>query len=153
MIKNIFEVGLVGCAGFTCFLLIMAYSGIASEMRDEEGNFRKKRSLKSFFGAALFILFLFGLLYLGNVRLLNNTENTPGWVKLWLNGFGIFFIIHLFDLIVLDYLIVVKWHPRFLKLPDTDYYTSFKPHVDGFVRGIPIGIVASFLCSTTTLVL
>ena len=61
LIINIIQVGGIGCLVFTVFILFMAYSGIASEMRDEEGNFKKKRNLKTIFGAILFVSFLFGL--------------------------------------------------------------------------------------------
>ena len=72
---------------------------------------------------------------------------TPGFEILFLNAFGIYFFLMLFDLIVLDYLIVVKWHPKFLNLPDTDYYTKFKPHLKGFGRGLAIGIIFSAIIS------
>ena len=44
MINNILEIGALGCVVFTGFLLFMAYSGIASAMRDEEGKFIKQHS-------------------------------------------------------------------------------------------------------------
>ncbi len=151
LILNVIQVGGIGCLVFTAFILFMAYSGIASEMRDEEGNFKKKRNLKSVLGAILFVFFLFGLLYAGNRCFIASVDEPPGLLLLWINSFGIFLIIHLYDLIIIDYLVVIKWHPKFLKLPDTYYYRSFRPHFKGFVRGIPLGIVASFITSIITI--
>jgi len=151
LIINIIKFGGMGCLIFSVFILFMAYTGIASEMRDEEGNFKKKRNLKTIFGIILFVSFLFGLLYIGNLRFIESTEGTPGLLLLCTNSFGIFFLIHLYDLIVIYYLVVVKWHPKFLKLPDTNYYRSFTPHLKGFVKGIPIGIGASFITSIITI--
>lgn len=147
MINNILKFGALGCVVFTGFLLLMVYSGIASAMRDEEGNFRKEKNFKSVLGAIFFMSFLLGLLFFANVSYADSTATTPGLIPLWINSLGVFFVIHIYDLLVLDYLIIVKWHPKFLNLPDTNYYRSFRPHVIGFLKGIPLGIIASLLSS------
>lgn len=147
MLTNILGMGAFGCLLFTLFLIFMSYSGIAAAMRDEEGNFRKEKSFKSILGAVLFFSFLIGLLYSANMRFADGLTDEPGLMDLWLNSFGVFFVLHVFDLIVLDYLVVVKWHPEFLKLPNTDYYRTFRPHVIGFFKGIPLGIIASLIVS------
>lgn len=152
LLSNILRMGFIGCAVFTVFVIFMAFSGIASEMRDEEGNFRKKRNVKSILGGLLFILFLLGLLILGNHQLFKAPEANPNFLILFVNAFGIFFFIHLFDLVVLDYLIVVKWHPKFLKLPDTEYYSTFQPHLKGFLKGIPLGIFASLIATILSII-
>ena len=147
MIKNILEIGAIGCVVFTGFILFMAFSGIASAMRDEEGKFRKEKNFKSALGAIMFLCFLFGLLYIANVKYANSLSTTPGLINLWINSLGVFFVIHIYDLVVLDYLVVVKWHPKFLNLPNTSYYKSFRPHMIGFLKGIPLGIIASLISS------
>ena len=147
MITNILKIGGIGCLVFTCFIIIMSLTGVAGAMRDETGKFRKKVNGKTLTGIMAFISFLFGLLYIGNIYYKSTMTGDPGFIQLWLNSFGIFMVLHLYDLIVLDYLVVVKWHPGFLKLPDTDYYTTFSPHVKGFIRGIPMGLIASLLVS------
>ena len=147
MIKNILEIGVAGCVGFTSFLLFMSYSGIAATMRDEDGKFRKEINFKSALGAILFLCFLLGLLFFANVKYANSLPTAPGFIHLWINSFSVFFIIHIYDLLVLDYLVVTKWHPKFLNLPDTNYYRSFRPHAIGFLKGIPIGIIASLISS------
>jgi len=148
MVINILTIGGIGSLVFTCFILFMGYSGIAAAMRDEEGKFKKELNWKSLTGGIAFICFLPGLLYLGNISYAKTAIESPGFLEYFLNAFGIFLIVHLYDLIVLDYLIVVKWHPSFLKLPDTDYYNKMAPHLKGFARGIPIGLVASLLVSS-----
>ena len=95
----------------------------------------------------MFLSFLLGLLFIANVRYANSVPTGPGLINLWINSFGVFFVIHLYDVLVLDYLIIVKWHPKFLNLPDTRYYTTIRPHVIGFFKGIPLGILASLMAS------
>ena len=147
IIRNILIVGGIGSLIFTVFIAIIAYTGLAEETRDKEGKFKKKLTWKSVMAFILFVSFLLGLLYAGNTRLINSFEENPGLLLLWINSFGIFFVVNLFDLIVLDYLIIVKWHPKFLKLPDTEYYRTVEPHMKGFIKGISIGMVFSFIVS------
>jgi len=147
MLTNILKLGALGCILFTVFLVLMSTSGIAAEMRDENGEFKKKLNFKSVLGAILFLCFLLSLLFFANINYSNLKPSNPSLIDLWINSFGVFFFIHLYDLLVLDYLIVVKWHPKFLNLPDTNYYRSFRPHVIGFLKGIPLGILASLIAS------
>lgn len=147
MVNNILKIGTLGCIVFTGFILLMSYSGIASAMRDEEGKFRKEINFKSALGAIIFLCFLLGLLFIANVKYANSLPATPSLINLWINSLSVFFIIHVYDLLVLDYFIIIKWHPKFLDLPNTSYYRSFRPHVIGFLKGIPLGVIASLLSS------
>jgi hypothetical protein len=147
MIRNILTIGGIGSLIFTCIILLMLVTGIASEMRDEEGDFRKSFNWKTLIGGIAFISFLFSLLYIGNVNYIISLHEKPNLFQLWLNSFGIFLVVQLYDLIILDYLVIVKWHPKILKLPETEYYRTLAPHVKGFVKGIPIGIIASLVAS------
>lgn len=85
LIVNILNIGGIGCLVFTAFILFMAYTGIASEMRDKEGNFKNKRNLKTVLGATLFIFILVGLLYVGNLFLMESAVKSPGLLLLWIN--------------------------------------------------------------------
>jgi hypothetical protein len=147
MINNILEVGALGCVVFTGFLVFMAYSGIAAAMRDEEGKLKKEINPKSVIGTILVLGLILGLLFIANLKYADSLPTTPSLINLWINSLGVFFIIHVYDLIILDYLIIVKWHPKFLNLPNTSYYNSLRPHVIGFLKGIPLGIIASLIAS------
>lgn len=147
MLACILKFGLVGCLVFTGFVVIMSKTGIAAAMRDENGTFRKNLNWKMLTGALAFILFLLSLLLTGSYCLAQSTAQTPGFVQFFGTVFGVFMVVHLYDLLVLDYIIVVRWHPAFLKLPDTEYYTSFTPHLIGFFRGLPMGVLASLIVS------
>ena len=151
MIINILQVGGIACLLFTAVIVTVGLSGIADAIRDEHGNFRKEFNLKTVFGLLLMLFLILGMQIWGNLRCMQIREEPLGLMPLWINGFSIFMVLHLYDLIVLDYLIIVRWHPRFLKLPDTDYYTNLRPHFIGFIRGIPFGILLSLLASLVTI--
>ena len=147
LLKNILITGAIGSLVFTLLVILFAYSGLAAEIRDEYGQFRRRMSLKAILGVLVFISFLLGLLVTSNILLSNRMEQSPEFSELWINSFGVFMFVHIYDLVVLDYLIIVKWHPAFLKLPETAYYKTIKPHVYGFFRGIPFGMVLSLVVS------
>jgi len=147
MIINILWVGGVACLMFTVLIATAGTTGIADAVRDEEGRFRKKLTVTSALGLLLMLSFILGMLLWGNYRWLQLSGASPTLLSLWVNGFGIFMVLHLYDLIVLDYLIIVRWHPKFLNLPNTDYYTSFRPHFIGFLRGLPLGMLLSFVAA------
>lgn len=151
MINNILFVGGIGCVLFTGWLILFGLSGWVKHVRDKEGEFRNKWNWQGVLGMAVFAAFLLGVLVWGNLRLQTLCMEPPRFTLLFLNSFGIFLMIHLFDLIVIDYLLIVLWHPKFLNLPNTEYYTSIRPHIKGFAKGIPIGLVASGIAATLSL--
>lgn len=151
MLTSILISGATGSILFTVFLVMMARSGIAAEIRDEEGQFKKISGKKAWFGLVFFVLFLLSVLTGGNLLYEELSVGAPAYIARVSQAFGVFFFIHAYDLFIIDYLIVVKWHPQFLKLPDTPYYTTVKPHLDGFIRGIPIGIVFSAIAAALSL--
>lgn len=148
MISNILYTGLIGSLIFTLIIIVVGTTGIFDAIRDKEGKFKKELNWQSVLGFSLMLGFIIGLFYWSNWRFVNMVGEIPSLMTLWANAFGTFMVLHLFDLLILDYLIIVKWHPDFLNLPDTDYYTKFKPHLEGFFRGLPLGLVLSFLVST-----
>ena len=151
MLINILQVGGVACLIFTVLIATVGATGIADAVRDEQGRFRKKLTFTSALGLLLMLSFILGMLLWGNYRWIQFSDEPPTLLPLGVNAFGIFMVLHLYDLIVLDYLIIVRWHPKFLNLPDTDYYTSFRPHFIGFLRGLPLGILLSFVAALLTI--
>ena len=126
---------------FTALLLLMRAVGVIDAARDREGKFRRM-TLKSLVGFASVLTLMVGFPALGAVTILEGAISL--WAA-WGVAYGIFFVINLYDFVVLDYLIIVRWHPAFLNLPDTDYYKTARPHAEGFARGTVIGIPATLV--------
>jgi len=146
ILQNASKYGFIGCFGFFAMLIVVDRTGIFKAVRDEEGNFRKKFNGTALLGMALMIAFMVSLFWWSNASLAKIYPFPTLW-EYWLNSFFVFFIIHLFDLIVIDLMLIVWWHPKFLNLPDTDYYTKSQPHIQGFFRGIPFGLIITLLVS------
>ena len=132
--------GGVGSVIFTGLLLGMRALGVIDAARDPEGRFRRL-SVKSFVGFASVLALMVGFPALGSAMILEG----PTFWSAWGVAYGIFFLINLYDFVVLDYLIIVRWHPAFLNLPDTDYYRTTRPHAEGLARGTVLGIPATLL--------
>ena len=133
--------GGLGSLLFTGLLFLMRAFGVTDAARDREGRFRRL-SLKSLVGFASVLVLMVGFPALGSVTILERAISL--WAA-WGVAYGIFFVINLYDFVVLDYLIIVRWHPTFLNLPDTDYYNTTRPHAEGFARGTLIGIPATLV--------
>ncbi|NNE26730.1 MAG: hypothetical protein HKN09_07790 [Saprospiraceae bacterium] len=124
---------------FLALIIAMGLSGIFKKIRDDEGRIIKPLNPEAYLGFALFIALMFFSIYKSNMHL----DIEPNWCIFWINGFLTYVVMSLMDLIILDYLLVVVWHPAKLKLPDTAYYTTMKPHVEGFFRGLIPGFLIS----------
>ena len=148
LLASIVVAGILGSLLFSVFLILMARSGIAAEIRDEEGHFKKLKGIRAWFGMLFFIAFLLSVLIGGNLLYAHWINSNLTLFNRFLNAFGVFLFLHVYDLLIIDYLIVVKWHPAFLNLPETGYYSTMKPHIVGFIRGLPLGIVFSVIAAT-----
>lgn len=132
--------GVLGSLVFTGLLFFMRAVGVTDAARDRGGRF-KRLSMKSLIGIMSMLTFMIGFPALGASSILSG-NNLTLWTA-WGAAYGIYFVINLYDFVVLDYLVIVRWHPAFLDLPDTDYYTTMRPHAEGFARGILIGLPAT----------
>jgi len=129
----------------TMLLLLQHVLGIENSVRDEAGNLEAGRSRTGL----LLSLFVFSLLIgvpLAAIWLAESSGYSLSFLEMWAMAYAVFFLANLYDLVVLDYILVVRHRPGFISgLPDTPYYTTMKPHVQGFARGLVIGIVLSLI--------
>jgi hypothetical protein len=133
--------GGLGSLLFTGLLLLMRSIGVTDAARDREGKFRRM-TWKSLVGFASVLTMMVGFPALGSATILEGDISL--WAA-WGVAYGIFFVVNLYDFVVLDYLLIVRWHPAFLNLPDTDYYKTTRPHAAGFARGTVMGIPATLV--------
>ena len=132
--------GALGSGILTAALIVLRASGVVDATRDREGKF-KRLTAKGLIGFLTMVLIVVGFPTWGTLSVLDG-DVSSFWAA-WGVAYGIFFVINLYDLVVLDYLVIVRWHPAFLELPDTDYYRTLRPHAEGFVRGSLMGLVAT----------
>lgn len=130
---------------FTTLLLVQYKLGFENSVRDEAGNLDARRSPRGL----LLSLFVFALLIgvpTAAIWIAETTVAPLTFGQMWGLAYAIFFLANLYDLVVLDYILVVKHRPSFITgLPDTPYYTTMKPHVQGFARALVIGAIISLV--------
>lgn len=139
--------GLIASLLFTGLLLVHHFFGPGPDVRDERGKKQIPREYRTFVIVEMIaiITLLVGASSLGVIRL---AELSPGagvmpqiaaaYLVLW--------IVNLWDLVVIDWALLIRFRPRWLIVPETDYYTLVRPHFMGWLAGhlymIPLAILA-----------
>ena len=99
----------------------------------------KRRSL--WWGLPLFAILLGGPL-VSTLLLERQSAAPPGFASLFVHAYAVAFAFNLVDLIVIDWLIICAWTPRWLVMAGTEGmagYSNYRHHFRGFI----IGCVAS----------
>jgi hypothetical protein len=149
-ILTILLFGLLMAAIFTLLLISQYLLGFNNSARNESGDFDMRRSPIGI----LMVVFVFSLII--GIPVLANTWLTTelgkqSWLSYFMVAYGIFFFTNLWDLIVFDYILIIRFRPSFIKLPDTSYYTTMQPHIKGWFRGLVIGLLTSFMAATISI--
>lgn len=101
-----------------------------------------------FFGALL-------LPPIWSILRLESVLGTLSFGEMWLHVFIIWMTFNLIDLIVLDWLIVVAWNPKRLRLPGTEdvmHHNSYAYHFQGFLKGTVMGAVFSAIVAALVMI-
>ena len=138
---------LVGAVGFTLLLILAKVTKAFQLVRDEVGLYRKPMPLGGWMVMAGFVLTIFLFLIAATYFGLHMKGISPSFWTLWLMNFMTFFTLLLFDTFIIDILILVLWHPAFLKLPDMDVCTSISFHLKTMLFGTIFSIAISFIGS------
>ncbi len=120
--------GGIGAALFSVIVLIFCRTGVAWAERGE---------VKRTVGSIIILGGLISLQLLANFFGLKLQNFSISFGELFMLNYGLYLLLFLFDTLVIDILVIVKWHPAFLQLPETEVATSVKYHL----KTIPIGIV------------
>lgn len=140
--------GLIGIVGFTLMVVFYWKIGAFTSARDENGKLRKPIPIKGIISMLSVLVAGIGFMVLADYFVLYGNGVSLGYGKLYLMNFGLFAILLLFDTFVIDILVLVVWHPAFLKLPDGEVFTSVKHHLKTLIPGTLWGGVLSLIGTT-----
>lgn len=96
---------------------------------------------------------LFGAPVLSNLKLKRERGGTLSFAAAAANAYAVWLAFNLFDLLVLDYLILIELKPRFAVLAGTEgmpSYSDLRFPFLGFLKGLVIGLVPSLLIALLT---
>ena len=154
--------GFAGCFFFSLFVIVVFRTGFVWKARNKEGLLKKKLPAGSIAGMLLIPAAILGLQvcadYFGFKEGIFSSSTLPGsgWslnkvLYLFLFNFHLYLLLFAYDTIVVDYLVLVKWRPRFLKIPNTLTDESMKKHIKYSIPvGIGVGIVLSLISTAVS---
>lgn len=121
---------------FSLMVLLALRSGAAFRVRQEDGSLRQHRSGAARLLKLLVLALLVGLLLLFDYSTLVRAGVVPDfWLTLTLN-FSLFFLIFLYDTVIIDYWVIGRWRPGFLRLPAALDSAAMRHHIRAtLVRG------------------
>ena len=89
--------------------------------------------------AVPFLVSMLGLPSYSNLKLKHENHGRLSFKNGFINAYAVYVLFGLFDLLVIDYLVLMRIRPRFAVLPgtdDLDYANDFVYHINGFLKGL-----------------
>lgn len=100
-----------------------------------------------------FLVSMLGLPSYSNLKLKRENHGRLSFKNGFINAYAVYTLFGLFDLLVIDYLLLIRLRQRFAVLPGTDdlaYANDFAYHLNGFLKGLGFGMIPSFLIAYLT---
>lgn len=100
-----------------------------------------------------FLGLMFGFPVYSNLRLRRRNGGTLQFASAFANTYAIAILFGLVDLLLIDYLLIVRLRANFVVLPgteDMDEYGDFGLHLRGFFKGLGFGLVYSLVVAWLT---
>jgi hypothetical protein len=136
--------GLVLSVGLSLMIFVSLYINAEMWLQDYPPDVRTKfgpmsaRAKRQRAWLALpFFLYLLGVLAVSILRLEPLVEMLT-FTAVFLHTFALLFTFNLFDLLIVDWLIMMSWRPQFIILPGTEGmagYNDYRFHFVGFLKG------------------
>ena len=150
LLESTWLTGLSGSLAFTGMLLVHHFFGPGPDVRDERGKKVIPKEYRTFVIVEMVIVV--SVLLFAATRGILEFREAVGESSIYTQlaaGYLVLWIINLWDLIVIDWALVVRFRPRWLDVPDTPYFNTMKPHVQGWLAGhlymIPVAGIAYFI--------
>lgn len=119
-----------------------------AEIRARFGPMSEKAKKQRIVLASFFLFVVIGVPSLSIWNLYRGSEGQLGFGTIFLTTWIILMVFNLFDLLVLDWLIMVRIRPKFIILPGTEdmnIYNDYGFHFRGFLKGTVLTLVTSLV--------
>ena len=93
------------------------------------------------------VVLMLGFGFWANLTLAHQMQEPPSFFWLLMQSYAVLWFVNLWDLVVIDWMLVVRFRPAFLELPDTPYFNEVKPHVVGWVKGNLIILIPALVAA------
>jgi hypothetical protein len=129
----------IGIVLFSGYVVLVFRAGLVYTAREEDGTLKKRIPLAGLANMALFLLLIVGFQAAANYFSLANRGFSFTFGKLFLLNYGHYLILIVYDTLVIDWLVLGRWRPRFLKMPDAMGSESMRKHI---LISIPVSALA-----------
>lgn len=136
-----------GAVIFSFLVVILFRTGVAYTSRNPDGTLKRKVPISGMATSFSLLLGIVGLQIASNYWGLKRQGVELNWGLLFLVNYALYFVLLLYDTVVIDYLVIVKWRPDFLMLPETMNWQSMKTHI---LATIPVGPVVGLLLTAVS---
>lgn len=141
----------IGIIIFNVVILYLFRSGAAFTARNRDGNLKKKIPLKGLIAMGFFCLGIIGILVLASYLGIKSPGFKVSFLQLFIINLLLYSILFAYDTFVIDWLVIVKWRPHFLNIPDTMTRESMIRHIKTSIPvGMGLGIIFSLAGAVVT---
>ena len=129
---------LAGVLAFNLIVVFLFRSGLVYAARDQEGHFKRKIPLRGFLTVAGFLCLIIGFIVLSNYISLIVRNIFLDFCQLFLLNLSLMLSLILYDTLVIDWLVIGRWRPSFLHLPEAMNASEMKTHIQRSLIAGPI---------------
>ena len=138
--------GLVGCCLFNVYVILVFRTGIVYTARHKDGTLKKKASVSGIVNSLILLGCILGIQVASNYFGLASRRAEVSFIGLYLLNYALYMLLLIYDTLVIDYLVIVKWRPKFLMIPEAMNAQSMRKHIIASIPVAPaIGLVLTAL--------
>lgn len=129
------------------------YDDYPDEIKAKFGPMSAAAKKQRLIVAIPFLVSMLGLPSYSNLKLKRENHGRLSFKNGFINAYAVYTLFGLFDLLVIDYLLLIRLRPRFAVLPGTDdlhYANDFRYHLNGFLKGLGFGMIPSLIIAYLT---
>ena len=119
---------------FTSIILFAIRKNLLSSILNEDGTYKEKLSPQGRITALLMFVGVTILPVMFDVVVLGRLETPIRFSEYFIVNFWLLFVLFLWDTIIIDFFVLVKWRPRFLIVSEKLCAKSMKSHILSSIR-------------------
>jgi hypothetical protein len=138
--------GLIGSGLLNLYVILVFRTGIVYTARHKDGTLKEKPSASGIANSLILLGCIVGVQVASNYFGLQSRGAEPSFIALALLNYALYIILVIYDSLVIDYLVIVKWRPDFLMIPEAMNAQSMRKHIIMTIPVAPvIGLVLTAL--------
>jgi hypothetical protein len=129
--------GIIGSFLFTIIVILFFLTGIIYAAVENPDPYTKRKGV---IGSLIILCGIIIIQIVSTITSLNSYINNGDFKGVFISNYFLFLVLFLYDTLIIDIMILVKWHPEFLHLPNEEVFTSAKYHFKTLIPGTIIGL-------------